>query len=610
MADLEDIVQRVAIEGTGEAGSALGELAEVAESAFAKISEVAESGAGGLALFGGGALALVAAFGAAAYAIATFEEHTAKANVEMAAIGQTFGTTAAGVQGLRAAFADAGLGPEVLNRAMSRTAILIANNYAQIQRSAREASAQQESAAEAIVAAHIGVESALDKDATAGTEWSLKLQSDALSVAEAWNKLQFTSADLAQSMIHDFEGIKGATLTLDQAQLKLREFQTGTKDVAAEKLLERRSLEQAVEKAKQAVDDAQLKQTKDMAQAPLTQARAGLGVDQAQLKQTQDISQSFTALGTSANDVAKAFTGLKEASERQINVQLRNLPALEAAIKSGDKGTTSLAQTHDLTKAIEDMANKASDSGRATALEVWTEAQHAFKGGGFDMSQMQSIMQQFGFSTRGGGAAGAEAVQAFMKTKDFTDIARTAEKDKSKLQPEDIVKSQEVVTSSAQLSAQFSEMTAKVASASGSLADFSINLKRALTGIITPGTAVPGHAEGGEVHGPGTATSDSFLRRLSDGEFVTKTAAVRFWGTDFMHAINNMELPGFAMGGLMGVRMPGKAGSAAASSVVNLTIDGHHFDGLRAPQDVADSLASYAIARQTASSGRKPSWMK
>jgi hypothetical protein len=586
-------------------------LAEVAESAFAKISEVAESGASGLALFGGGALALVAAFAGAAYAVATFEEHTAKANVEMAAIGQTFGTTAAGVQGLREEFAKSGLGPEILNRAMSRTAILIANSYAQIQRSAREAGTQQESAAEAIVAAHIGVESALNKDATAGTEWSLKLQSDAISVAEAWNKLQFTSADLAQSMIHDFEGIKGATLTLDQAQLKLREFQTGTKDVAAEKLLERQSLEQAVEKAKQAVADAQLKQTKDLAQAPITQARAGLGVDQAQLKQTQDVDQSFTALKTSANDVAKAFTGLAEASERQTNMQLRNLPMLEAAIKGGDKGTTSLAQTHDLVKAIEDMANQVSASGKATALEVWTQAQQAFKGGGFDMSQMQAIMQQFGFSTRGGGAAGAEAVQAFMKSKDFTDIARTAEKDPNKLQAADIAKSQEVVASSARLSAKFSEMTEKAASASGSLADFSISLKDAIRHLLEGSTPpVPGHAEGGEVRGPGTSTSDSFMRRLSDGEFVTKTAAVRFWGTDFMHAINNMELPGFAAGGLMGVRMPGKAGPASASSVVNLTIDGHHFDGLRAPQDVAEALTSYAVSRQTSAAGRRPSWDK
>jgi hypothetical protein len=613
MADLEDIVQRVAIEGTGEAGSALGELAEVAESAFAKISEVAESGATGLTLFSGGALALVAAFATAAYAISTFEEHTAKANAGMAALGQSFGTTAAGVQGLRAAFAESGVDSEILNRAMTRTSVLIANSYAQIQRATREDATQQESAAEQVVAAHIRVDSAYDKDTTASEEWSQKLRTDSISVAEAWNKLSFAAQDMSSQTSSDMLGIESATLGVAQAQQKLRDFQSGTTDKAAAKDLQGQQLEMAVRQAQQRENDARLKQQKDDAQAPLTQARATLGVDEAQLKQTQDVNQSFTALASSANDVVKALTGLKEASQRQYDAQLKSLPALEASLKGAGGGiNVSEAQTHDITKAIQDMANQASATGRATALQTWTQAQQVFKGGQLDSTQMQSVMQQFGFSTRGGGTAGAEAVQAFMKSKDFSEIARTSEADPNKLNAADITKSQEVVQSGAQLSAKFSELTEKAASASGSLADFSINIKRALDNLLTGMTPpVPGHADGGPVRGPGTGTSDGVLARLSSGEYVHQTAAVKFWGNDFMDAINNMQLPGFAFGGpvISGVKSAGAGAGKGPGSTLNLQIGDEHFDGLHAPQGVAEKLTHYAIARQTSATGRNPSWM-
>lgn len=75
----------------------------------------------------------------------------------------------------------------------------------------------------------------------------------------------------------------------------------------------------------------------------------------------------------------------------------------------------------------------------------------------------------------------------------------------------------------------------------------------------TPGGAIPaalGFATGGYVSGPGTATSDSIPARLSNGEYVVKTAAVNHWGVGFMEAINNMKTPAqsrpqkFAAGGL------------------------------------------------------------
>lgn len=69
----------------------------------------------------------------------------------------------------------------------------------------------------------------------------------------------------------------------------------------------------------------------------------------------------------------------------------------------------------------------------------------------------------------------------------------------------------------------------------------------------TPDVAgsTPGFARGGHIRGPGTGTSDSILARLSNGEFVVRAAAVRKYGLDMLHRMNNMQIPQFATGGLV-----------------------------------------------------------
>jgi hypothetical protein len=123
--------------------------------------------------------------------------------------------------------------------------------------------------------------------------------------------------------------------------------------------------------------------------------------------------------------------------------------------------------------------------------------------------------------------------------------------------------------------------------------------------------SAPGMAEGGEVHGPGTTTSDSIMARLSRGEFVNNAKSVAHYGTDLFHALNNMTFPGFAMGGLVPspVRLSG-GGSAPATSTVNLSIDGRSFGSLRGSKSTVDDLSAFAISRQTSAAGSNPSWMK
>lgn len=97
--------------------------------------------------------------------------------------------------------------------------------------------------------------------------------------------------------------------------------------------------------------------------------------------------------------------------------------------------------------------------------------------------------------------------------------------------------------------------------------------------------SILGLAEGGMVRGPGSSTSDSILRRLSNGEFVIKAEAVQHYGASMFEGLNRMMLPkgaipapavhvvaqtgpGFNQGGLVGT-------PAAANNVriVNVTGD-------------------------------------
>ena len=66
-------------------------------------------------------------------------------------------------------------------------------------------------------------------------------------------------------------------------------------------------------------------------------------------------------------------------------------------------------------------------------------------------------------------------------------------------------------------------------------------------------TNLGGYATGGEIRGPGTGTSDSVLMWGSNGEFMQREAAVQYYGLDFMHRVNNLELPRFATGGPIGI---------------------------------------------------------
>ncbi|MGP1664443.1 MAG: hypothetical protein ACTS5I_00715, partial [Rhodanobacter sp.] len=73
-------------------------------------------------------------------------------------------------------------------------------------------------------------------------------------------------------------------------------------------------------------------------------------------------------------------------------------------------------------------------------------------------------------------------------------------------------------------------------------------------------------ATGGAVHGPGTGTSDSVPIWASAGEFMQRTAAVQYYGLDFMVAVNNMQLPRYATGGPIGLASAPRLSTPASIS--------------------------------------------
>jgi len=126
------------------------------------------------------------------------------------------------------------------------------------------------------------------------------------------------------------------------------------------------------------------------------------------------------------------------------------------------------------------------------------------------------------------------------------------------------------------------------------------------------GGGIPGFAVG-SIHGPGTGTSDSILARLSNGEFVMKDAAVRNYGVNFMHALNDMQIPApkYELGGMVplsSIPRFAAGGGIEHQSILNLHIGDQEFRGLKAPEAVARQLKTFAIDQQTTSTGRKPSW--
>lgn len=82
--------------------------------------------------------------------------------------------------------------------------------------------------------------------------------------------------------------------------------------------------------------------------------------------------------------------------------------------------------------------------------------------------------------------------------------------------------------------------------------------------------ALGSYATGGRITGPGSGTSDSVLMWGSNGEFVHRQRAVDYYGVDFMERVNNLQLPKYANGGVVGGGSGGGSSVTYAGPLVNI----------------------------------------
>ena len=77
---------------------------------------------------------------------------------------------------------------------------------------------------------------------------------------------------------------------------------------------------------------------------------------------------------------------------------------------------------------------------------------------------------------------------------------------------------------------------------------------------------MPKFAGGGSAYGAGTGTSDSILARVSHGEYIVNAHAAGTY-RNVLDRINGSGLPGFALGGLVGMAPSGPGGGITVALV-------------------------------------------
>lgn len=679
---LGGIVQTIGIQGAEDVASSLTNLGKIGSRAFYDMV----AGAQGtdaefkqLIANTEGVVAGLTAVGAAAFAFTSLVANINDSIVASAAMAESFGMTRDQLYGLEAAMNGAGISLTAINRAMERTAVSVADGWSEIQRSTREAATQQEAAAITVVKAHEAITTAIQQESDGSSQWSLKLQGDALTVAsaltnakfasqemasqfnndrlavsgaavgiaQAMHDVQFASADMASQAANDALSVEGAVLTASQAHQRLADLESGHVDRGRQRELQLSQASFAAKQADQQVADAKLKQDKDSsavpkdvtadlklqqavqqmsdallkqakdADAPSKQREADHALAEAMHKQAEDFAKMGPALEKLGTDVREAVNHLRESLEHQYDRELHDLEEIgKALLGQSSKVNLKDVAPHDIRRATDLLAGNTFRGGDApNELDESQELGQVAKKGTLSRQQLEALMRQYGFR----GAANASEAAQFFRTRDplaeankgegFGPTDERVEKARANLSRDaqarlatrNIAEShsdqnsvagqiadalntttflpnlENIFSASsdkwkAMMTGVTDNLAAKIgfraapvggdslsgargfnnAAASDPLELLKRIIREAFFGITGLKQDVPAKAEGGYISGPGSATSDSIMARLSNGEFVQNAAAVSHYGRDFMEAINSRSMPRFADGGRVG----------------------------------------------------------
>lgn len=637
MAGLEDIVQRVVVDGTGEAGQTLEELGSIGAAAFEAITTAAESTNGAFSLMSGGTLAVIGAVIAVVAAVAKLVDSSAEAVISFETLGDAMGVSAGSAQGLAATFSEVGINFQKFSQMMERGAMRLAQGWENIQDEVESSSSKITGANIAVAESHLAVEEAMQKAEFAADEWKNKLEGDAEAVADAYKKVARESEEAASQVQHDASSVASAQFALEADEAKLREMRSGQKeDPQTKKNREYLQQIQKVEDDKQRIVDAQnkqlndaqdtadkkrsdalklsqslLKQSEDTAKAPLEQQRADLGVDKAKNAVETAVNSLHQTVDKDLQNILSALDGGNLVQALKGGIQ--NL-AKSLELRAGLESKTGTPEVTDTLKVFVDFVRKFGD--QMTGAQKDSLGRDMFGGRPDQIARLVEMTK---------GKSGQDLQDIIEKTAhDITDqqlkTSHGYAEGKADVEHKIATTTHDIALGTGQAAAD--DVKGAATTVKNVLSEVSSDFdsfKSALKGIVdfmnAPLPPKEERAEGGYISGAGSGTSDSIPARLSNGEFVVRASAVRAYGTDLLHSINDMSARGFALGGYVSNFRPasfgtdGSSGPRPAGSTVNLTIDGNRFAGMHAPADVAAKLTHYAIGRQMAETGRKPSWV-
>lgn len=648
MSDIEDVVPEVRIEGGEEAERALRSLGEVGAFAFERIAEAATKGDfTGLATLVGGEVA--GAFTKAAEAVLDFVDSQAHAIETLSNLAEASGTSLSQILGIKDAFASVGISANGFERSMGRLAVTVGNMWSSIEEAARTSAAGQMQSIAGLRQSTISLEKAqndlnkligqpqthsMNPEQEKIAEAEIKLMKAKAAHAEAeekvrqgelkdipklaesinavaagqaeWNKqvnLTETSSQNLTKAVIKAASLDGKEPTAIDVFNKLAELFPKMGD-SAEAMNAKMEIVQHTMGAGFRAGQASAVQivavlgrgTEEMEkfrkEAENFAEKSGIGVSKKDEETLKEFNAAWSELNAILDQVKAHFAALIASGLTKL------FDAMRASIESDNGALHNLISgLGEVVSGIGTIAGVIESGVAAVAklfdvapLDVWITAL------GLVVAFFAPWLAAIGLIVAAFGALGGHIGEVAQALADMATAFENSWVGKM------LAGIDQVISRILKFIGLQDEAANKSPSASAASADPNAPLFQ-----------VVGQAAGGLIRGPGSGTSDTAgVFALSDGEYVAKSAAVAHYGVDFFHALNNLAVGGFAMGGAVGrVAAPAApAGRSGPATVVNLRIDGHEFNGLRAPDSVAADLQTYAVHRQTSEAGRSPSWRR
>lgn len=350
MSELEEVVQKVLLEGDEELLSKLAKIGHEGAEHIKEIYEAAQHGAGSFETLANSVTALGSAVIAAGGALLAFTEHQNHLTLSTALLASAMGTHADRLQGIETAFAAAGVSAQVFERFANRLTISIAQEWPEIAASIRTASTESAQSQERITSATLRVRQAQKDLSEEAQSSSSKIAAANSHVESAFRAVQFSAQKAAQEMRSAYASVASATLGVAAAQQRLDELLGRPPSEAAKKELEIAQATQAVTAARLQQDQARVAQQEKQAAAAQKQRDLEQALADAKFKAAKEQEDAVLRRIQLENAEKEAITAKAAAQERATQQQLKSTPAIAQQLTSIIDNGKNAAKSIDLTE--------------------------------------------------------------------------------------------------------------------------------------------------------------------------------------------------------------------------------------------------------------------